>query len=127
MSNTLDDSRVPRIRASLSPVAVALAFLAVPAFADQANETKSVCLQADEVDHTHVLNDHQILFYMRGKKVWLNTLRARCITLPVQEGFVWSSAFPEYCANAESIRVVRSGEVCLLGEFTPYEKPVNGS
>jgi hypothetical protein len=127
MPYTLDNSPVPRIAATLFTVAAAVTFLAAPAFADQATETKSVCLQAEDVDHTHVLNDHQILFYMRGKKIWLNTLHGRCITLPFQEGFVWSSGFPEYCANAEAIRVVRSGEVCQLGEFTPYEQPVNHS
>jgi len=127
MPYTLDNTSVPRITAVLFTVAATVAFLAVPAFADQATETKAVCLQAHDVDHTHVLNDHQILFYMRGKKIWLNTLNGRCVTLPFQEGFAWSSDFPEYCANAETIRVVQSGEVCQLGEFTPYEKPVNHS
>jgi hypothetical protein len=124
MPYTLNNTLVPRITASLFTLAAAAAFLAAPAFAD---ETKSICLKAYDVDHTKVLSDRQILFYMHGKKVWLNTLQGRCISLPVQEGFVWSSAFPEYCANVETIRVVRSGEVCQLGEFTPYETPVNHS
>jgi hypothetical protein len=124
MPYTLNNTLVPRTAATLFTLAAAAAFLAVPAFAD---ETKSVCLQAYDLDHTQILNDHQILFYMRGKKVWLNTLQGRCATLPNQDGFVWSSAFPEYCANVETIRVVRTGEVCQLGQFTPYEKPVNHS
>jgi hypothetical protein len=127
MPYTLDNSPVPRITATLFILAATVAFLAAPASADQTTETKSVCLQAHDVDHTHVLNDHQILFYMRGKKIWLNTLQGRCVTLPFREGFAWESSFPEYCANAETIRVVQSGEVCRLGEFTPYETPVNHS
>jgi hypothetical protein len=127
MPYTLDNSPVPRIAAALFTLAATAAFLAAPASADETPDTKAVCLRAHDVDHTHVLNDHQILFYMRGKKIWLNTLHGRCVTLPVQEGFAWSSSFPEYCANAETIRVVRTGELCQLGEFTPYEKPVSHS
>jgi hypothetical protein len=126
MPYTLDNSLVPRIAATLF-TAAALFASAGPALAEAGGDAKSICLKADEVDHTQVLNDHQILFYMRGKKVWLNTLDGRCATLPIQEGFAWSSFFPEYCANVETIRVIRTGEVCKLGEFTHYEKPVNHS
>jgi hypothetical protein len=122
MSYTSIDSFIPRIAASLFALA-ALSISAAPALADN----KSVCIQADEVDHTRILNDHQILFFMHGKKVWLNTLQSRCITLPLREGFSWSSSFPEYCSNAETIRVVQTGEVCQLGAFTPYDGPVNHS
>jgi hypothetical protein len=122
MYHTSIHSFVPRFKTNLFALAVIFAS-AAPAFA----ETPPSCLHADEVDHTHALNDHQILFYMRGNKVWLNTLQYGCTTLPIQQGFVWSSSFPEYCANSETIRVVRTGEVCRLGDFTPYEKPVNPS
>jgi hypothetical protein len=125
MPYTLDNSPVPRITATLFTVA-ALLTSAGPAVA-QGEDPKSVCLKADQVDHTKVLNDHQILFYMRGKQVWLNTLAGRCATLPIQDGFAWSSFFPEYCSNVETIRVIRTGEVCKLGEFTPYEETVNHS
>jgi len=123
MSYTSSNSFVPRMKASVFALAAILAS-AAPALADQSS---SSCLPADDVNHTQVLNDHQILFYMRNKKIWLNTLQARCVSLPIQEGFSFSSAFSEYCPNTETIRVVRSGEVCKLGGFTPYEKPVNHS
>jgi hypothetical protein len=123
MFYTSTNSFVPRMKTSVFALAAILAST-VPALADQ---DRSICLRTEDVDHTQVLNDHQILFYMHGKKVWLNTLQARCITLPNQDGFVWSSAFPEFCGGAETIRVVRTGEVCQLGQFTPYEKPVNHS
>jgi hypothetical protein len=126
MPYTLDNRPVPRLTAALFTVASILVS-ATPAVADQGEDPKSVCLRADEVDHTKVLNDHQILFYMRGKQVWLNTLAGRCATLPIQDGFAWSSFFPKYCSNVETIRVLRTGEVCKLGEFTPYEEPVNHS
>jgi hypothetical protein len=114
---------VPRMKTGVFALAAILTFTG-PALAGQAG---SSCLPADDVNHTQVLNDHQILFYMRNKKIWLNTLQARCISLPVQEGFAFSSAFSEYCPNIETIRIIRTGEVCQLGQFTPYEKPVNHS
>jgi hypothetical protein len=126
MPYTLHNSRVPLITATLFTVA-ALFVSAGPAVAGVGGDAKSVCLKADEVDHTQVLNDHQILFYMRGKQVWLNTLGGRCATLPIQDGFTWSSSFDEYCSNVETIRVIQTGEFCKLGEFTPYDKTVNHS
>lgn len=124
MTYTSIDSVIPRGKAILAALAASLA-VAGPALADE--PTKSVCIKADEVDHTKVLNDHEVLFYMRGKQIWLNTLKSRCSTLPVQEGFSMPSDFSEFCANAQSIRVLYSGQFCQLGEFTPYQKPVGPS
>ena len=123
MFYTSINSLVPRMKTSVFALAAIVAFTG-PALAD---ENRSICLQVHDVDHTQVLNDHQILFYMRGKKIWLNTLQARCPSLPNQDGFVWTSTFPEFCGGVEAIRVVRTGEVCQLGQFSPYEKPVNHS
>lgn len=124
MTYTSLGSVIPRGKTILVALAASLA-VAGPALADQA--TKSVCIKADEVDHTKVLNDRQILFYMRGKQVWLNTLQARCSTLPIQDGFAMAANYSEFCANAQSIRVLRTGQFCQLGEFTPYQKPAGPS
>jgi hypothetical protein len=124
MTYTSLGSVIPRGKAILIALAASVA-LAGPALADQS--TKSLCIKADEVDHTKVLNDRQILFYMRGKQVWLNTLKARCSTLPIQDGFSMPSNFSEFCANAQTIQVLFTGQFCQLGEFTPYQKPVGPS
>jgi hypothetical protein len=100
---------------ALAPVA--LADNAAPASGSQ------VCLQSREIDHTKILNDHQILFYMTGKKVWVNTLPNKCSALRYDEGFVHVSSTNEYCDNLETITVRPTHETCLLGKFTPYEKP----
>jgi hypothetical protein len=123
MFYTSINSFVPRAK-MIAFAVLAIVTSAAPALAEQSS---SSCLSAYDVSHTQVLNDHQVLFYMRNKKIWMNTLPARCVSLPVQEGFSFSSAFSEYCPNIETIRVVRTGEVCQLGGFTPYEKPVNHS
>jgi hypothetical protein len=127
MSYTSIVSVIPRGKAAFVALA-ALFGLAAPALADPAPQTGGVCLQATELDHTQVLNDHQILFYMRGNKVWLNTLRAPCMSLRAWDhGFVMVGDFFEFCSNAQAIRVNGSGQFCHLGPFTPYEKPVGHS
>jgi hypothetical protein len=126
MTYTLTGSFVPRGKAIFLGL-TALFAQAVPAYADSVPQTKGVCIHADEIDHTQVLNDHQVLFYLRGNKIWLNTLQGSCSTLPIEEGFAMMSDFSQFCANAQTIRVVNTRQVCSLGEFTPYEKPVGHS
>ena len=84
---------------------------------------KQVCLDFNRIDHTEILNNHQILFYMLGRKIWINNLTSPCVTLKSSDGFVWESQIGRYCDNLETIRVIWSGEVCQLGSFTPYDKP----
>ena len=127
MITTSEHSLVPRAKTILSALAAAaLAIAPISAFADDAAGHKPVCLQINRIDHTEVLNNHQILFYLIGKydghKVWINNLTNRCTTLTRDEGFSWSTSIPEYCDNLEIIHVLRSGETCTLGAFTPYEK-----
>ena len=133
MTYTLDNGLVPRVKTLLFAVAAtAAAGLFAPASTLAADAAgKPVCLDVVRIDHTEVLNDHQILFYMVGKekgsKIWINNLSNRCTTMTRSDGFVWESGIPKYCDNLEIIRVIQSGEVCQLGAFTPYEKPVRPS
>jgi hypothetical protein len=124
MSCRLSGAVAARFRAALLAMAAA-GLLSAPAPAAEAG--KPVCLETNRIDHTEVLNDHQILFYMNGKKIWLNTLSQPCTTLTRQDGFAWESSIPRYCDNLEIIRVLRTGQVCQLGAFTPYEKPAKPS
>jgi hypothetical protein len=86
-------------------------------------EDGQVCLQSREIDHTKILNDHQIVFYMTGHKAWVNNLPNKCTALREDLGFVHVSSSDEYCDNIETIKVRPTNEPCLLGKFTPYEKP----
>jgi len=128
MSYTSEKTLVPRNKMSLFASVAVLAALAAPVSAFAADAAgKPVCLDVNRIDHTEVLNSHQILFYMYGKKVWVNTLANNCSTLTRQDGFAWESSITKYCDNLEIIRVLRTGQVCELGAFTPYEKPSNPS
>ena len=127
MTYTSDSSLVPRAKRILFALAaVATSIAPVSALAQPGDGHKPVCLEINRIDHTRVLNDHQILFYMNGRqdghKVWINNLSNRCSTLTSQDGFAWVSSLPKYCDNLEIIRVLRTGQTCMLGAFTPYEK-----
>ena len=93
---------------------------ASPARADETGG-KGKCLWVNRIDHTQVLNDHQILFYEVGGKIWQSNLPVPCRTMTAQDGFIWRSGIPEICGNVEQIQVIRTHEACLLGAFEPYK------
>jgi hypothetical protein len=123
MLSTASALRLGAVAAVGAVLSVAPAALSAP---DSAAETsRPICLDVNRIDHTEVLNNHQILFYEYGKKTWVNNLPHPCHTLTRQDGWVWESSLPKYCDNVELIRVLRTHEVCMLGAFTRYEKPPN--
>lgn len=104
--------------ALLSGVAAVSAQPAAPA-------NPPVCLRLDmpkNIDHTHVVDDRTVLFYMRDGKIWKNTLKSPCPGL-LFHGFSFLTHYPEVCSNAQGIQVLVTGQVCSLGEFTPYQAP----
>lgn len=77
-----------------------------------------VCLQSNLIDRTTVVNPKTILFRMKDGKVWRSDMRTACISLKFN-GFVYVVHGDEICGGAQSIRVLNTNEVCLLGRFTP--------
>ena len=96
-----------------------------PAMAQAADDQKSICIRSYEIDHTEIPDDSTILFHMRDHKIWKNTLIDRCVGLKINNrGFTYSPTLPgtdEICSNLQTIRVNDTGQVCLLGAFTPVE------
>ena len=108
----------------------AAACLAVSGVASAAEDTvpaapakKEVCIQMPFVDHTTVLSNSEILFYMKDRKVWKNTLAKECPGLKFEKGFSQVLRGDTICSNMQVIRVLNSGTPCSLGEFTPYTPP----
>ena len=66
-----------------------------------------------------------IVFQMRNGTYMRNTLKGSCPDL-VFDGFVWTihGGANQVCENMQSLRVLRSGEVCVLGKFEQVPKPV---
>ena len=83
---------------------------------------KSVCLWTYQIDHTTVPDKNTILFYMRDGKVWKNTLSYPCPGL-LFHGFAYVAHADQICSNMQSIQVIETHEVCMLGAFEPYTPP----
>jgi hypothetical protein len=103
--------------AAIMLAAVSLQPLA--ALADDAKTNR--CLEVYQIDHTRVVDDQTILFYLRGGQVLKNTLSFRCVGLRTStRGFTYVADNDEICGNLQSIKVNDTGEVCELGGFQPY-------
>jgi hypothetical protein len=106
-------------------LATTLSGMLLAAASAQADSAKGndVCLDIDHVDHTVVVDDQTILYYMRGGKIWKNTLQRQCSSLKFEQGFVEDIRGGEVCSNRQTIRVIQTGALCSLGAFTPYTPP----
>ncbi|HUJ47816.1 MAG TPA: hypothetical protein VLV55_11840 [Rhizomicrobium sp.] len=81
-----------------------------------------VCLWQYQIDHTNYVAPQTILFHMKDGRVWRNTLKGPCPGLKYN-GFAYVTHTDQICSNVVPIRVLQTGEVCALGEFTAYSAP----
>lgn len=77
----------------------------------------SVCLNPYYIRESHVVDAKTILFKMKDGTVWRNDLRSSCSGL-LFHGFTYRLNYDELCDYGQSIRVLTTGEVCTLGNFT---------
>jgi hypothetical protein len=82
-----------------------------------------ICIPTTMIDHTEILNDSAIVFYMKGDKPYLNTMAFPCPSLKMEDGFAFVANFSEVCSNSQTIKVLRSGNFCELGQFSVYQPP----
>jgi hypothetical protein len=78
-----------------------------------------VCLDTYRIQNTSVPDPHTIIFHMKDGSAWRNTLRNACPDLKFW-GFVYAdrSGMNEICDNQTAVKVINSGELCLLGAFS---------
>jgi len=87
-------------------------------------DNKSVqCVSLRHVKRTEVIDDRNILFHMRGARVYHNILPRRCSGLKREDRFSYSSSVGRLCST-DSIRVLyhsgrglQEGNSCRLGLF----------
>ena len=103
--------------ATLGALAVLGAVLIAPAVAAQSGHVP-VCLQSDRIDRTTVVNPQKILFRLKDGQVYSSTLRTPCLGLRFN-GFVYVTPMDEICGGSQSIRVLQTNQVCVLGPFEP--------
>ncbi|TDJ44671.1 MAG: hypothetical protein E2O52_07815 [Gammaproteobacteria bacterium] len=83
------------------------------------------CVRRIDIDHTKIIDDQAILFYMRRSTIFLNKLPRRCSGLRMSGTFSYDTRTGELC-NVDIIHVVnhfgggfRRGVGCGLGKFKP--------
>jgi len=78
----------------------------------------ATCLDTTRIRNTHVVDARNIEFKMYDGTTWNVSLKNACPGLRFN-GFVYRPfAGREICENAQTIRVLQSGETCMLGGFT---------
>ena len=102
-------------------LAAAMALQPIAAFADSGPNR---CLEVYQIDHTKVVDDQTILFYLKGGTVLKNTLSSRCVGLKINSrGFTYVALNDQICGNLQPIKVNDTGEICELGAFETYPPP----
>ena len=82
------------------------------------------CIYGRDIDHTRAPDDKTIFFYMRDGKVFRSQLPQACPELSFN-GFAYSPIpEDEICGNLQTIRVIRTGSVCMMGPLMPYTPPL---
>jgi hypothetical protein len=85
-----------------------------------------ICLQLRDIQSAKSDDGKIMKFTMRDGRVLYNHLRGVCPGLRFN-GFAWDirGGVQEVCENQQSLRVLQSGEVCLLGKFGPPPKAMS--
>ncbi|HEY8520659.1 MAG TPA: hypothetical protein VIN61_11310 [Gammaproteobacteria bacterium] len=86
------------------------------------------CIDLRSIDHTRVVDDDTLLFYMRGGVIYRNDLPNRCPQLATEERFMYRVALDQLC-DIDVITVLSDlgfGFVplasCGLGKFQPISE-----
>jgi hypothetical protein len=100
------------------------ALLVAVSFASPAWATNT-CLRTRDIVSTDSKDGKTLVFKMRDGRTLVNHLQGICPDLKFN-GFDWvvRGGTEEVCENIQSLRVLQSGEVCVLGKFDqPANKP----
>lgn len=116
------------VKTLLSLAACSTLSLSATAIADQGTQTAPKrCINTRLIQNTHVLDDQNILFYMRDGKIYHNHLSSACPGLR-HNPFMYSIPMTQLC-NIDIITVLEyrifgfeRGPSCGLGDFTPVTK-----
>lgn len=104
-----------------------LAGLAVPTFAQDEepvrDDSVTNCISVRSIRSTDIIDDRNVLFFMRGDVVYHNILSRRCPGLAREDRFSYRTAASRLC-DIDSINVLyrdargmRPGAACGLGKF----------
>jgi hypothetical protein len=83
---------------------------------------QALCVNQRDVISTDSKDGKNLIFRMRDGRTLVNHLQGTCNDLKFN-GFVWVlHGTNDICENAQSLRVLQSGQVCVLGRFEEVKK-----
>ena len=86
----------------------------------------NMCVRSREIESATSKDGKLMTFRMRDGRVLVNHLQGVCSDLRY-EGFVWvlRGGDESICENQQSLKVLRSGQTCVLGKFDVVkDKPI---
>jgi hypothetical protein len=112
---------------SVAIVAASLLTGAAPATAD--SDKTLDCIQINQIKRTKIVDDQNIIFYMRGNKSYNNHLPNKCSGLKSEDKYLYKTSLSQLC-NVDIITVLHQdgagmspGASCGLGSFQLVESP----
>ena len=122
----MSQPKTPRAARNTLPVlTLGAALLAGGTAAAQDADGMLNCVSLTQVDHTEVVDDNTILFYMRNNDIYRNVLPHRCPGLGREQTFMYRVSTSQLC-NVDVITVMdrvgagfMQGASCGLGKFQP--------
>jgi hypothetical protein len=86
-------------------------------------QRNNICISTQNIESMSYPDDKTILFRMRGGpvKVYRNDLPIACPGLKFESGIAWDVHDGTVCSHMQTFYVLRRGNPCMLGEFTPAE------
>lgn len=117
------------LQATLTTATAAATLLAASTVATAQDEQLQNCISLQRIDHTEVVDDQNILFYMRDDTIYQNTLPHACPGLGFEERFMYRVTIGQLC-NVDLITVLegpglrgfRPGASCGLGKFNAVDE-----
>ncbi len=101
-----------------------LTFCLLAGGAEAQEQRNKICISTRDIVRSEPQDGgSSIVFTMRDGTVWRNDLHGRCGDLTFN-GFVWILRNPDQtvCEDEQSLRVIRSGQVCQLGKFSRVQE-----
>jgi hypothetical protein len=91
---------------------------AAPAFA------QNTCIDSRDIVSSNSKDGRTMVFKMRDGKTYVNHLQGVCSDLRFN-GYSWvlHSGDTKVCEREQSLKVIQSGQICVLGKFDPPTMP----
>jgi len=99
-----------------------------PEFLQPVEAEAENCISLSRIDRTRVIDNQNILFFMKGGDVYSNELPHKCNGLRKGKTFMYKTSLNRLC-NVDTITVLDDigfgfsrGATCGLGKFQPVEE-----